>query len=81
MNPTYQQRNVQAGGGSVMVCGVCSWRDMEPLIRLYTILTGERYVSILSDHLDPFMFIVHSNGLGEFQQDNETPHNSRIATY
>ncbi|GFX04945.1 uncharacterized protein TNCV_2249281 [Trichonephila clavipes] len=42
--------NVQAGGDFVMIWGVCSWRDMGPLIRLDTTMTGERYVSILSDH-------------------------------
>ena len=62
-----------------MVWGVC-WRDMGPLIRLDTTLTGDSYVSILSDHLHPFMSIVHSDGLGQFQQDNATPHTSRIAT-
>ncbi|GBN80718.1 Transposable element Tcb2 transposase [Araneus ventricosus] len=40
MDPTCQQWTVQAGGGSVMVWGVCSWRDMGPLIRLYATLTG-----------------------------------------
>ena len=80
MDPTCQQGTVQAGGGSVMVWGVCSWRDMGPLIRLDTTLTGDRYVSILSDHLHPFMSIVHSDGLGQFQQDNATPHTSRIVT-
>ncbi|GFY05774.1 uncharacterized protein TNCV_4404411 [Trichonephila clavipes] len=50
--------------------GVYSWRDMEYLIHLDTILTGDRYVSIPSEHLHPFMSIVHSDGLGEFQQDN-----------
>ena len=62
-----------------MVWGVCSWRDMGPLIRLDTTLTGNRYVIILSDHLHPFMSIVHSDGLGQFQQDNATPHTFRIA--
>ncbi|GFT30860.1 transposable element tcb2 transposase [Trichonephila clavipes] len=41
---------------------------------------SDGYLSILSDQLHPFMSIVHSNGLGEFQQDNATPHTSRIAT-
>ncbi|GFX91051.1 transposable element tcb2 transposase [Trichonephila clavipes] len=54
---------------------------MGPLIRLDTTLTGDRYTSILSDHLHPFMSIVHSDGLGEFQQDNAIPHTSRNATY
>ncbi|GBM14906.1 hypothetical protein AVEN_213255-1 [Araneus ventricosus] len=59
---------------------VCSWRDMGPLTRLETTLTGGRYLSILSDHLHSFMSIVHSDGLGQFQQDNATPHASRVAT-
>ncbi|GFX04729.1 transposable element Tcb2 transposase [Trichonephila clavipes] len=81
MDPTCQHQTVQAGGGSMMVRGVCSWRDMGPLICLDTSLTGDRYASILSDHLQPFMSIVHSEGLGEFQKDNATPLTSRIATY
>ncbi|GFW41958.1 transposable element Tcb1 transposase [Trichonephila clavipes] len=72
---------VKAGGGSVMVWAVCSWRDMGPLIRLDTTLAGDRYVSILSDHLHPFMSIANSDGLWEFRQKNATPHTSRIATY
>ncbi|GFX97636.1 transposable element tcb2 transposase [Trichonephila clavipes] len=53
---------------------------MGALIRQDTNVTGDRNVSILSDHLRPFMSIVHSDGLGEFQLDNMTPHTSRIAT-
>ncbi|GFY03729.1 DDE_3 domain-containing protein [Trichonephila clavipes] len=64
-----------------MVWSVCSWRDMRPLIRLDTILTDDRYVSLLYDHLHLFMPIVHSEGLGELQQDNVTLHTPRIATY
>ncbi|GBM20244.1 hypothetical protein AVEN_216662-1 [Araneus ventricosus] len=63
-----------------MVWDVCCWRDMGPLIRLKTTLTGDRYLSILPDHLHSFMSIVHSDGLGQFQQDNATPHASRVAT-
>ncbi|GBL75577.1 hypothetical protein AVEN_154910-1 [Araneus ventricosus] len=51
-----------------MVWDVCSWRDMGPLIRLETALTSDRYLSLLSDHLHSFMSIVHSDGLGQFQQ-------------
>ncbi|GFW20200.1 transposable element Tcb2 transposase [Trichonephila clavipes] len=80
MDPTCQQGTVQAGGCSVMVRGVCSWRDRGPVIRLDTTVTGDRYVSILYDHLHPFISIVHSDSLGKFQQDNATPHTSRIAT-
>ncbi|GBO13889.1 hypothetical protein AVEN_10803-1 [Araneus ventricosus] len=63
-----------------MVWDVCSWRDMGPLICLETTLTGDRYLSILPDHLHLFMSIVHSDGLGQFQKDNATLHTSRVAT-
>ncbi|GFX67480.1 uncharacterized protein TNCV_3463691 [Trichonephila clavipes] len=56
------------------------WRDVGPRIRLDTTLTGDRYLSILFDQLHQFMSIVHSDGLGEFQLDNATPHTSRTAT-
>ncbi|GBM27644.1 hypothetical protein AVEN_49950-1 [Araneus ventricosus] len=63
-----------------MVWDECSWRDMGPLIRLETTLTGDRYLSTLSDHLHSFMSIVHSDGLGQFQQDSATPHALTVAT-
>ncbi|GBL86225.1 hypothetical protein AVEN_205224-1 [Araneus ventricosus] len=53
---------------------------MGPLIRLETTLTDDRYLSILPDHLHSSMSIVHSDRLGQFQQDNATPHASRVAT-
>ncbi|GFV61820.1 transposable element Tcb2 transposase [Trichonephila clavipes] len=80
METTCQQGIVQAGGRFVIVRGVCSWRDTGSLICLDTTLTGDRYVRILSDQLHPFMSIVHSNCLGEFQQENEAPLTSRIDT-
>ncbi|GFW71427.1 transposable element Tcb1 transposase [Trichonephila clavipes] len=57
---------------------LCSWRNMGLLKRLDTSLKGDRYVSILSDFLHPFMVNVHSDGLGEFQQENTTLHTFRI---
>ncbi|GBO12370.1 hypothetical protein AVEN_142017-1 [Araneus ventricosus] len=53
---------------------------MGPLIRLETTLTGNRYLSILPDHLHSFMSILHSDGMGQFQKDNATSHASRVAT-
>ncbi|GBM27353.1 hypothetical protein AVEN_120942-1 [Araneus ventricosus] len=41
---------------------------------------SDRYLSILPDHLHSFVSIVHSDGLGQFQEDNATPHASRVAT-
>ncbi|GFV37626.1 DDE_3 domain-containing protein [Trichonephila clavipes] len=54
---------------------------MGPLIHLDMTLTSDRYVSSLPDHLHPFVPIVFSDGLGQFQKDDTTPHMSRIATY
>ncbi|GFV02542.1 transposable element tcb2 transposase [Trichonephila clavipes] len=53
---------------------------MGPLIRLDTTLTDDRYVSIMYDHLHPFISNVHSEEFEEFQQDNATPHTSKILT-
>ncbi|GBM91650.1 hypothetical protein AVEN_107756-1 [Araneus ventricosus] len=75
-----QQGTIQSGGDSVMVWDVCSWRDMGPLICLETTLPGDRYLSILSDHLHSFMPIVQFDEFGQFQQDHATPHASRVAT-
>ncbi|GBL78234.1 Transposable element Tcb2 transposase [Araneus ventricosus] len=80
MDLTCQQGTVQSGGASVMVWGLCSWGEMGPLIHLETALTGGMYVTILYDHLHPFISIVHSDGFAQFQQDNATPHRSRFAT-
>ncbi|GBM64415.1 hypothetical protein AVEN_78798-1 [Araneus ventricosus] len=63
-----------------MVWDVFNWCDMVSLITLETTMTGDRYLSILSDHLQSFMFIAYSDGLGHFQQDNVTPHASTVAT-
>lgn len=71
---------VQAGKASVTVRGVCNWNDMGSLIRVETTLIGGGYVSILLHHVHPFMFIGHSDGLDQFQQENATPHMSRVAT-
>ncbi|GFX95242.1 transposable element Tcb2 transposase [Trichonephila clavipes] len=55
MDPTCQQRTVQAGGGSMMVWSVFSWRDMGPLIRLDTTLTGDRIATYwLQEHSAEF---------------------------
>ncbi|GBO37584.1 hypothetical protein AVEN_86993-1 [Araneus ventricosus] len=60
IDPVCRQGTIQSDGASVMVWDVCSWRDMGPLIRLETTLTGDRYLSILPYHLHSFMSIVHS---------------------
>ncbi|GBO10760.1 hypothetical protein AVEN_174959-1 [Araneus ventricosus] len=41
---------------------------------------SDRYLSILPNHLHSFMSTVHSDGLGQFQQNNATPNALRVAT-
>ncbi|GFT10316.1 transposable element tcb2 transposase [Trichonephila clavipes] len=53
---------------------------MGSLICLDMTLTGDKYVSIISDLMHLFMSIVHSNGIGEFQQDNSTSHTPKNVT-
>ncbi|GFX61507.1 uncharacterized protein TNCV_1030961 [Trichonephila clavipes] len=78
MDPTCKQGAVQAGGGSVMEWGGCSWRDIGLLKRLHTTLTGSICLSSLSDHRHLSMSIVHSDGNGKFQQDHVIPHTPRM---
>lgn len=73
-------QTVKSGKVSMIARGVCSLRDMEPLMHLETILIGEENISILSDQVNPSMSIVHPDGLRQFQQDNTTLHTSWIAT-
>ncbi|GBN12244.1 hypothetical protein AVEN_48714-1, partial [Araneus ventricosus] len=79
VDPTYQQGTAHSGS-SVMVWGVCCWRDIGPLIRLETTLTVSRYVKFPSDHLHSFMPFEHSDGFGQLQYNNATTYASRVAT-
>jgi hypothetical protein len=80
MDPACQHGTFQADGGSVMVWDVCNWSEMGPLICLDATQVTFIYVCILADLLHPFISIVHSDGLVQFQQDNAIPHTSRIHT-
>jgi hypothetical protein len=70
------QGTIQAGGDSVMVWGMCSWSDMGPLSRY----DSDRWHIGMHLGYSHASIHVHSDGLCQFQQDNATPHSSRIAT-
>ena len=74
MDPNCQQGTVQAGGGSVMVWAVFSWHGLGPLVRLDRTLTGNAYVQLLGDHLQPFMDFMYPNNDGIFMDDNAPCH-------
>ncbi len=60
---------VQAAGGGVMVWGIFSWHSLGPLVPIEH-LNATAYLSIVSDHVHPFMTTVYPSSDGYFQQDN-----------
>ncbi len=49
---------VQAGGG-VMVWGTFSWHTLGPLVPIEQRLNATAYLSIVADHVHPFMTTVY----------------------
>ncbi len=69
---------VQAGGGGVMVWGIFSWHTLGPLVPIEHRLKATDYLSIVADHVHPFMTTVYSSSGGYFQQDNASCHKAQI---
>ncbi len=67
---------VQAGGG-VMVWGVFSWHTLGPLVPIEHHLNTTVYLSIVADHVHPFITTVY-HLLMYFQQDNASCHKAQI---
>ncbi len=63
---------VQAGAGGVMVCGIFSWHTLGPLVPIKHRLNATVYLSIVADHVHPFMTTVYPSSDEYFQQDNVT---------
>ncbi len=78
MDPSCLVSTVQAGaGGGVMVWGVFSWHTLGPLVPIEHRLNTTVYLSIVSDHVHPFMTTVY-HLLMYFQQDNAPCHKAQI---
>ena len=69
---------VQAGGGSVLVRGVFSWRGLGPMVHLNTSLTGAHYVLLLGDHSHPFMDFMYPHNDGMVQLDSALCHQAQV---
>ncbi len=52
---------VEAGGGGVMVWGIFSWHTLGPLVSIEHRLNATAYLSIVSDHVHPFMTTVYTS--------------------
>ncbi len=65
---------VQNGGGDVMVWGIFNWHTLGPLVPIEYRLNATAYLSIVADHVHPFMTTVYPSSDGYFQQDNAPCH-------
>ncbi len=75
MYPSCLVSTVQAGGGGVVVWGIFSWHTLGSLVPIEHCLNATAYLSIVADHVHPFMTTVYPFSDGFFQQDN-TPSQS-----
>jgi len=55
MDPSCLVTILQAGGGGVRVWGMFSWHTLGPLVPIGHCLNAMAYLSIVSDHVLPFM--------------------------
>ncbi len=76
MDPSCLVLMVQAGG--VMVWGIFSWHTLGPLVPIEHRLYATAYLSIVADHVHPFMTKVCPSSDGYFQQDNAPCHKAQI---
>ncbi len=74
MDPSCLVSTVQAGGG-VMVWGIFSWLTYVPIEHC---LNATSYLSIVVDHVHPFMTTVSPSPDDYFQQDNAPCHKAQI---
>jgi len=74
MDPSCFVTTVQAGGGGVMVWDVF----LAHFRPLSANLNVTAYLSIVSDHVHPFMATMYPSSDGYFQQDNAPCHKARI---
>ncbi len=72
MDPSCLVSTVQAGGGGVMVWGIFYWHTFGPLVPIEHRLNATVNLSIVADHVHPFMTTVYTSSDGYFQQDNVT---------
>ncbi len=73
MDPSCHVSTVQAGGGGgVMAWGIFSWQTLGPVVPIEHHLNATAYLSIVADHVYPFLTTVYTSSDGYFQQDNVT---------
>ncbi len=69
MDPSCLVSTFQAAGGGVIVWGIFSWHTLGLIVPIEHCLNARAYLSIVADHVHPFMTTVHPSSYGFFQQD------------
>ncbi len=61
-----------------MVWGIFSWHTLRPSVLIEHCLNATAYMSIVADHVHPFMTTVYPSSDGYFQQDNAPCHKAQV---
>ncbi len=61
MDPSCLVSMVQAGGGGLMVWGIFYWHTLDPLVPIEHRLNATAFLSIVADHVHPFMTTVYTS--------------------
>ncbi len=61
---------IPAAAGGVILWGIFSWHTLGPSVSIEYHLNATAYLSIIADHVHPFMTTVYSSSDGYVQQDN-----------
>ncbi len=77
MDPSCLVSMIQAGGGGFKWV-IFSWQILGPLVPIEHCLNATAYLSIVADHVHPFMTTVYPSSDGYFQQDNAPCHKAQI---
>ncbi len=77
MDPSCLVSTVQAGGG-VMVWGYFFWHTLGLFVPIEHRVNARAYLSIVADHVHPFVTTVYPSSDGYFQQDNAPCHKAQI---
>ncbi len=78
MDPSCLVSTVQAGCCGEMVWGIFSWHTLGPLVPIEHCLNATAYLSIVSDHVHPFMTTVYPSSYGYFHHDNAPCYKAQI---
>ncbi len=78
MDPSCLVSTVQAAGSGVMVWGIFSWHTLGPSVPIEHRLNTTACLSIVADHVNPFITTVYPSSDDYFQQDNTPCHKAQI---